>query len=242
MKLQIIGSGAIITKNASASTLIDGKILVDCGAGTFKQLLRLGCKVEEIDTILITHLHSDHFMDVPFMMLAASKNYDNEQKLTIFLPEGGIKATHEIAKYLWNPEDITETWWPQNIELIEYQNGEVFAKDGVKAEPVKVVHGELKASGFIIEKDGKRIGFSGDSIICDGVERIVKMTDWAVLDASCPKAGNTVHMGLNDIYELCSEYPNKKIVATHMYDDARKTICQDIPNLIIPDDGEIFEL
>ena len=66
MKLQIIGSGAIITKNASASTLIDGKILVDCGAGTFKQLLRSGCKVEEIDTILITHLHSDHFMDIPF--------------------------------------------------------------------------------------------------------------------------------------------------------------------------------
>lgn len=242
MKLQIIGSGAIITKNASASTLIDDKILVDCGAGTFKQLLRLDCKVKEIDTILITHLHSDHFMDVPFMMLAARKNYDDEQKLTIFLPEGGIKATHEIAKYLWNPEDIAETWWPQNIELIEYKNGEVFAKDGVKVEPVKVVHGELKASGFIIEKDGKRIGFSGDSTICDGVERIVEMADWAALDASCPEAGSTVHMGLNDIYKLCNEYPNKKIIATHMFDDTRKTIRQDIPNLIIPDDGEVFEL
>ena len=71
---------------------------------------------------------------------------------------------------------------------------------------------------------------------------LLMVADWAVLDASYPKSGNTAHMGLNDIYELCSEYPNKKIVAAHMYDDTRKTIRQDIPNLMIPDDGEIFEL
>lgn len=242
MKLQIIGSGAIITTDASASALIDDRILVDCGAGTFKQLLKLNCNIEKIDTVLITHLHSDHFMDVPFMMLAAEKSPNNKQGLTIFLPEGGIGATYEIAKYLWNPEDDTKIWWPKNVRLIEYQNEKVFTKNNISIEPIKVIHGELKASGFIIEKDDKRIGFSGDSIMCEGVEKITEMTDYVVLDASCPKSGNTVHMGLDDIYKLCNEYPNKRIIATHMYKETKKIIRRNIPNLIVPNDGEIFEL
>ena len=239
VKLQIIGSGAIFATDASASALIDDNILVDCGAGTFKQLLRLGCDVAKIDTILITHLHADHFMDVPFMMLAAKKN---GQKLTIFLPEGGAKATHEIAKYIWSPEGATESWWPQNVELVEYQNGVNFATNGATVEPVKVVHGELRASGFIVEKAGKKIGFSGDSIMCDGIQKIVEASDWAVLDTSCPKSGSAIHMGLDDIYGLCRTYPDKKIVATHLFEETRKTIQQDVANLIVPNDGDVFEL
>lgn len=241
MKLQIIGSGAIFTKYASAATLIDNKILVDCGAGTFKQLLRLNCNVDEIDTILITHLHSDHFTDLPFMMYAASKNAVNGRKLTIYLPEGGIKAVYDIAKYLWDPEGTTTNWMPQNVELIEYQNDNLFSADGLQVEPVKVEHGGIKASGFIVEKDGKKIGFSGDSTMCDGIVKIAQSSDWVILDASCPQAGNALHMGLDDIYGFCTEYPNKKIITTHMYDESRMAIRKDIANLVVPVDGDVFE-
>ena len=242
VKMRIIGSGGIFVADASASTLIDDSILIDCGAGTFKQLLRLNCDVGKISTIVITHLHADHFMDVPFMMLTARKNIDNGQKLTIFVPEGGVKATHEIAKYIWNPEDTTESWWPQNVEVIEYKNGESFTADGATIEPVKVVHGKVRASGFIVEKAGKRIGFSGDSIMCDGIQKIVEASDWAVLDTSFPKSGSAIHMGLDDIYGLCSAYPGKKFIATHIFEETRKMIRRDIPNLIVPGDGDIFEL
>ena len=239
MKLRIIGSGAITATDASASALVDDRILVDCGAGTYKQLLRLNCNIEKIDTVLITHLHSDHFMDVPFMMLAAGRNHDdNKQELTIFLPEGGVKATREIAKYLWD----TENWWPENVKLIEYQNEKVFTSNDISIEPVKVVHAESKASGFIIEKDDGRIGFSGDSIMCEGVQKIIEMADCAVLDASCPESGNAMHMGLDDIYKVCNEYPNKKIIVTHMHEEVREAVRQDIPNLTVPNDGDIFQL
>ena len=240
VKLQIIGSGAILTANASASTLVDDKILVDCGADTFKQLLRLNCNLEKINTILITHLHADHFMGVPFMMLAARKN-NNGQKLTIFLPEGGIEATHEIAKYLWNPEDASETWWTQYVNLIEYQNGNSFVRDDIMITPVKAAHGKLKASGFILEKADIKIGFSGDSAMCDGIDKILEMTDCAILDASYLKSGDDAHMGLDNIYELCGRYPNKKIIPTHMFKDTRKAIRRDIANLMILNDGDIIE-
>lgn len=244
MKLQIIGSGAIINPEASASALIDDEILIDCGAGVFKQLLKLGYKLEKINTVLITHLHSDHFADIPFIILAAKLSRNENQKLTIFLPDGGIKAAYDISKYLFDLDDAAETWWPQNIELIEYQGGEVLARDNATIESVAVVHGNMKASGFIVEKDGKKVGFSGDSVMCDGINKILETADWALLDATWPYPGYAapVHMSLEDIYQLCNRYPNKKIVATHMSTDAKTAARRDIPNLIIPEDGAIFEV
>jgi ribonuclease BN (tRNA processing enzyme) len=128
------------------------------------------------------------------------------------------------------------------VKLVEYQDGVDFAINGATVEPVKVVHGELRASGFIVEKAGKKIGFSGDSIMCDGIQKIVEVSDWAVLDTSCPKSGSAIHMGLDDIYGLCRTYPDKKIVATHLFEETRKTIQQDAANLIVPDDGDVFAL
>ena len=241
MKIKVIGSGAIIVPEASASALIDDRILVDLGAGVFKQLIRLGCDLAKIDTVLITHLHSDHFMDVPFMMMAKGGRQAT-QKTRFYLPEGGIKAVHEIAKYLWNPDAAEEVWWPENIELIEYVPDGEFEAAGAKVMPIKVQHGGLKACGFIVDKDGRKVGFSGDSVMCEGVERVVQGADLSFLDASCPEEGNTVHMGLNDIYRLCEKYPEKKIVTTHMYGGIRQRVRRDVPNLLVPEDGVEYEI
>ena len=49
-------------------------------------------------------------------------------------------------------------------------------------------------------------------------------------------------MGLDDIYRFCTEYPNKKIITTHMYDESRMVIRKDISNLVAPVDGDVFEI
>ncbi len=73
MKLQIIGSGGILQKEASASYLIDDHILIDMPNGSCKNLYNLGIKAENIDHVLITHFHGDHFFDIPFYLLKKSK-------------------------------------------------------------------------------------------------------------------------------------------------------------------------
>lgn len=51
-----------------AATLVargGSRILIDCGEGTQRQLLRSGIGLVDMDLILITHLHADHFLGLP---------------------------------------------------------------------------------------------------------------------------------------------------------------------------------
>lgn len=50
----------------SASAIIDDHILVDAPNGIIKYLKHLGYDILKIDTIIITHLHGDHFLIYPF--------------------------------------------------------------------------------------------------------------------------------------------------------------------------------
>ncbi len=68
MKIKMIGTGAISVKERSACCLIDERILVDCGNGIVKTLLEHNVNTNKIDTLLITHLHGDHFLDIPFLI------------------------------------------------------------------------------------------------------------------------------------------------------------------------------
>ena len=48
-----------------------GTLLMDCGATTNTGLAELGVDRNEIETILISHFHGDHFGGIPLFLLAA---------------------------------------------------------------------------------------------------------------------------------------------------------------------------
>lgn len=63
----------------------------------------------------------------------------------------------------------------------------------------------------------------------------------AVLDMSFIDSSDK-HMGVHDIEELSKRY-NKIIISTHMSESARQYALEhNIKNLIVPNDGEIFDL
>ena len=66
MKIKLVGTGSIGANERSASTLIDDKLLVDLGNGIAKTIVLQGDRLEDIESILITHLHGDHYADIPF--------------------------------------------------------------------------------------------------------------------------------------------------------------------------------
>ncbi len=97
------------------------------------------------------------------------------------------------------------------------------------------------AFGYIVHKDGKKVGFSGDSMYCSAIDKIVEDADISILDMSLKDQGNQSHMGYLDIKNICNKYKNKTIIATHMRRSARDVgIKNPIKNLIIP--GENYEI
>ena len=243
MKIKMIGTGAIPSKERSSCILVDNKILVDCGNGIVKTLLEQNVDINKIEILLITHLHGDHFLDIPFLIMQRSVN-SLENELNIYCPEG----TEEIIAKLIGIAYADVSDWKilrdkTKVKFIEFKNldnKEVI--NGYFVDSYEMMHGHFKpAFGYVIKNRNKFLGISGDSAYCENVNKIVKQSDVSVLDMSRID-GTTKHMGVHDIEMLSKKY-NKTIISTHMSDMSREYARNNnIENVIIPHDGEEFKV
>lgn len=105
-------------RRGTAATLIargGERLLVDCGEGTQRQLLRSGHGLVDLDTILLTHLHADHILGLPGLL----KSYGlraREREILIVGPTGTKTFLDRLAPVIgrlpfrmsveeWRPAD-----------------------------------------------------------------------------------------------------------------------------------------
>ncbi len=242
MKIEFIGTGAIGAVSLSASTLIDDKLLIDMGNGIIKKLKLTNHKLDNIENCFITHLHGDHFADIPFLMLDRFF-HKTENPIHIYGPKGIEETVKQLFDILF-PGDYERVNEIANVKFIELESKQqIEIEKKMIVNILEVEHGKCNpAYGFIIEKDNQKLGFSGDSTYCETISEIVKKSDVSILDMSAVDS-NKNHMGLEDIIKITENYPNKKIATTHMQEGVRKIAKEKkIKNLIIPNDEDIINL
>lgn len=243
MEIKLIGTGSIGAVQSSASTLINKEILIDMPNGIVKRIKQLGEDVLNIKAILITHLHGDHFFDIPFFILEKYFNKVKEET-NIYCPKGSKSKVKQLFDIAF-PGDYEKVMAVVNVKFIEFEElKKQKLLDKYDIDSIVVEHGNLRpAYGYIIKENTKTIGFSGDSRMCEAIEYIVKESNISVLDMSLAENGNNAHMGLNDIEKICTENKEKTIISTHMHDYTRETAnTKNIKNLIIPEDGQIINI
>lgn len=106
------------------------RILVDCGEGTQRQLLR-SVGLTDVDEIFITHLHADHWLGLPGML----KTFDmrgRELPLTIHGPRGTRDLVEGVLRY------AGRTAYP--LHLVELSDGDLLEHDGYDILAVEVSH------------------------------------------------------------------------------------------------------
>lgn len=243
MKIEFIGTGSVRASELSACTLIDGNLLIDVGNGIVKRMKQMGHQMTDIENCLITHLHGDHFADIPFLIIdRAGENIENT--MHIYGPKGledRMKALFDILVF---PMDFETAKKKANVNFVEFEKmrHESIGKE-TYVTTFEVNHGNCTpAYGYVIERENCKIGFSGDSAYCESISKIMEQSDMAVLDM-CSIESKKGHMGIEDIIKIATTYPNKKIATTHMQEEVREKAKEKrIKNLIIPDDGDIVNL
>ena len=241
MKIQMIGTGSITAKENPASVLIDEHLLVDCGNGIVKALLKNEKDIFGINTILITHLHGDHYADLPFLIIPRSFTPVNNE-CVIYGPKGITENLKAVIKLIYDDvEPLEELCTKGNVRIVEFDDLEAEI-DGYEIKSHLVDHGDFSpAYGFTIKKYSQILGISGDSTLCDGVREIIEAADAVICDTSFVKMGKS-HMGAETLVALSEAY-NKLLIATHMTPESRKYLIKSNKNnIIVPFDYDVIEL
>jgi L-ascorbate metabolism protein UlaG (beta-lactamase superfamily) len=119
--------------------------------------------IATLDLVLVSHLHHDHFDPSSLRMI--------DRRANLVVPRGAGHAASRLGF----------------AEVIELGEGETFTIGGLEVTATHAEHGDgrwprgrSKAIGFLIASD-QRVYFAGDTNIFDGMRKLAKALDVALL-------------------------------------------------------------
>src|SRR5918992_4308258 len=92
LRLTVLGSaGTHLSRDRACSSYLveaDGyRLLMDCGNGSLMRLQQR-LDVADVDALLISHLHADHFADIYSLYYARRFHQGGESPLPVYAPAG----------------------------------------------------------------------------------------------------------------------------------------------------------
>jgi ribonuclease BN (tRNA processing enzyme) len=245
MHLQFVGCGDAFGSGGRFNTcfhLVGRQInaLIDCGATSLVSMNKLAINRNDIDTIFISHFHSDHIGGLPFFILEANYVLKRDRALTIAGPPG-LKAHYaEVMDTGFPGTKAMELRFP--LTLRELEIGRASEIGHVRVMPFHVVHDDRAGPclGFRFEAENKVIAFSGDTEWTDTLIKIGHEADLFICEAYTRDKPIATHMALSALERHLGQIRPKRLVLTHMSDDmlARRA---EIP-FDTAEDGMIVEL
>jgi ribonuclease Z len=145
-----VGTAASVpsaARGTSATLIARGgeRWLVDCGEGTQRQLLRSGLGLVDLDLILLTHLHGDHYLGLPGLL----KTYGlrgRERPLRVGGPRGLVRLVERLRAV------FGRTAFP--LELAEWDPGVVWETAGARIEAFPTDH-TVASLGYVLVEDDR---------------------------------------------------------------------------------------
>lgn len=144
------------------------RIVVDCGLGVSRGLVEAGLALPELDLILITHLHSDHVLELgPLVHTAWTAGL--KTPVAVFGPVGTKSVWDGFCASLSYDINlrVDDEGRPDIRELVtitEFSEGVLIDEDGLLIEALRVDHPPVtECYALKLSHDGRIIVFSADT-------------------------------------------------------------------------------
>jgi ribonuclease Z len=179
---------------AGISTLVEAggeRLLFDAGRGVMRRLVQAGFAMSAVTRLFLTHLHSDHVVGVPDLMLSPwPAAPERKVPLEVWGPDG----TRAMMRHLEDAfdfdirmrRDIDERFSPEGIKVVaqDIREGKVYERNGVTVTAFLVTHGLVKPSyGYRVDYAGRSVALSGDTSPSDSLVTACKGVDVLIHEA-----------------------------------------------------------
>lgn len=193
-------------------------LLIDCGASSLVAMKRFGVDPLLVDTILLSHLHGDHFGGVPFFIMEAHYVLRRRKPLVVAGPPGLEARIFEAMEVLY--PGSSQTHKPFALEFVELP-GETATRVGpLVVTPYSVVHPSGAPSYALRIALGDRIlAYSGDTEWTDALIPAARGADLFVCECFSLEKRSGYHLDYQTLMNHRTELECRKLIVTHMNDD-----------------------
>lgn len=195
MRVTLLGTGCPPPnprRRGPAALVAQGevRVLVDAGSGVGARLIEAGVRIFDLERVCLTHLHSDHAIDLGHVVLSRWI-IGQDRPLEVYGPAGARAHVEKLlALWEWDVEvrrSHMHDREPPRVEVTEIEEGRVFSGGGLTVTAFAVEHEPVKpAFGFVVEGGGRRVVISGDTRPCENLIRHTRSAD--VLIHECTDA------------------------------------------------------
>jgi ribonuclease BN (tRNA processing enzyme) len=212
---------------------------MDCGASALISMKQFGVSLLDVTSILITHLHGDHFGGIPYFVLDSQLISRRSEPLLIAGPPGLQERVGSAMEI--NFPGSSKVAQKFEITFVELPAGITTGLGALKVTPVEVVHGSGAPSYALrVEVAGKTIVYSGDTEWTDSLIKIVDGADLFICEAYYYEKKMKNHINYQTLLDHRSDLNCKRIIITHMSQDVLNRL--DSLEIEYADDGKVVEL
>lgn len=200
IKVVLLGTGLgppVNLQQYGPSTLVEAggeRLLFDCGRGATIRLAQAGIPIGTISRVFLTHLHSDHIIQLPDLLLAGWP-LRRATPFEVWGPAGTrAMMEHMLQAFDFDVHmrrDVDEHLPAAGITVVSHDVGEdtVFSEHGVTVTAFFVDHGPVRpALGYRVDYGGHSVVLSGDTRVSDNLIRHAQGTDVLIHEVIDPDA------------------------------------------------------
>ena len=222
MRLTIVGcSGSFPGPDSAASCYLievedrdrTWRIVLDLGSGALGPLQQL-VQLHQIDAVLISHLHPDHFMDLCGLYVA--RRYHPSGCAGVPLPVYGPAHTADRVLQAYGPDAVSELAKVYDVRPLT-DGGTVMV--GPVTITTQLVEHPVVAYGMRIEHEGRVIAYSGDTDACESLLELARDADLLLAEASYQEGRDEtrgVHLTGRRAGEAARDAGARRLVLTHL--------------------------
>jgi ribonuclease BN (tRNA processing enzyme) len=203
-------------------------VLLDCGNGVFGKL-RERIDYVELDAVILSHLHADHWLDlVPYSyaLVYAPKQQpvavhtwpgtDSPARPRLVAPPGAAEVFRQVTS-AWGNDDLIES----AFQLEEYQPEATVEIGDLGASFHPVPH-FIDTFAVNLSEDGRKVTYSADTRPGDELVDIASDADLLLVEATLPRPERTGvrgHLTPEEAGDHARRAGAKRVVITHISDE-----------------------
>jgi ribonuclease Z len=192
LRVTLLGTGGgpvVNLQQFGASTLVEAggrRLLFDCGRGATLRLTEAGIPIGAISQLFLTHLHSDHVMQIPDLFLAGAIGTTGRQiPLEVWGPNGTREMMTAIEKAFSVDVRSRRPSEGFTVRSNDIQEGVIFDDDGLRVTAFLVNHAPFAPSfGYRVDFRGRSVALSGDTDVAESLIKTAAGVDVLIHEAA----------------------------------------------------------